>query len=1804
MTNDNSLRDALTEQSENQHLSAGTQFWYDSGGLNIGFGYNLTAQIGTTVDGDVARTALAATGVGLTFTDPQWAEIIAAAQHPAATSGQATALNGSLKDAATINSSQATALMDNYYTTVVDKALNSVLDQSSTPPQIWAGLEDLLYNAKSAITTIPNLANDLQVGAATGNWGAAIYDIAFSPNTDVPSRRIGEALLMLGFNSTATQPFASTAASINTLISFEKQLAINASQIALHSTSAQTAQETFINSTNTQLLRYLETHGYYIVQPNDVSIGATQADVAASIVSNLSKAGIAIPGLTAETLQAINADTNASFTAGGIVYLPLQTGDPVVLQTADVFDPTSGDAYAIASTFSGTGNGSLTITQPINDPTYATFASGAWASVGAQGGDVVVQTALGALVFDPATDIGTFTFRVSTGLLLTPTFIQGLSYNVGNGTAFNLTAATGTPEQRVLGLLSELGISKTASQLQQDNTNYYNPTPTSGGTLPGEIEKVDDSHANVFYSGPDGSTVAGQSTATITDYHLEPDSNGNLVETPYQVDAAAYNILDADGDIAHDVISGVQELDIDGTATMTAAELNEFSDVEGSGTITVTGGGTFDLSGANVDPSSEFNRVIVADWTGTKLVGDSTDMQTLAASLFGNDTLVAGTGTMATLDASDTGGNNTLILGGAVDGYMNIDGSYGNNTLTAGDGYNVRVDARGTSGNDSVVLGNGNNDSISLTTFGLPGISTFAPASGNDRLTVGNGQSDDIDAQGSSGNDTLTAGNGNNDTLSVDESSGNNILVVNDTGGNPVIIAGPPVIVSSWTNTLTATDTSGDNSLTAGNANQDYLDISGSVGDNSLTAGNGQFDVLDASDTFGDNTLTAGNGNGDVLDIDGSDGDNTLTVKDTGGDRPTLPPTYILAPFGTSNNYLDAIDSNGDNTLTTGDANNDLLDVSFSSGDNTLVAGNGNNDELNASNSLGDNSLTVGDGNSDQLIAIESFGDNSLTAGNGNDDVLSVLGSSGDNTLTAGNGVGDTLTAGTGDDVLIGGTGGDIFNLGSGADTAQGGSGNDTFIINGASTVGTVITGGGGTDTLEVSGDISQISVSGVDALQTNNVTITADEFGGFQTIGTLGSSSFGTIYAATGGTFDLSTKSQDFFDLYAESSDGTTLIGNNANNQDLSASSSGNDRLQAGGGNNDELFAGGGNDTLVAGTGSDTLVGGSGDDTFVLAGTANANTTIYGGSGSSTLEFGNGVTSSDLNFSNVNGSLVIGIGSDPVTVAGYFLQSSFQSSTIEFSDGTSLDYQDVLNHFAPDVWAGGNGDWSNASNWTDNAVPQAGDSVIIGGTATENITDSAATNLNSLTVSDSAATLVFSNDLYVANATANSGSLEFTNGGYSSFGDVTDSGQISINGSYLELAGSDSNNISFGNAPNGVLAIDEPSEFTGTISGFAANDATSGSVGDAIDFQSIAYDSTGSVALLSGNVLAITEDGETYDLKLDPEQDFSQYAFQLAAMYPFPGAGTELTADIVPCYVRGTLIGTAQGQVPAEQLQIGDLVTTMSGEERPIKWIGTRSYSGRFLMGNKDTLPVYIKAGAFDDNVPQRDLWISPHHAMYLNGVLIEARDLINGVSIVQPGKTPHVDYFHIELDSHDVIVAEGALSETFIDDNSRGMFHNAHTYAQLYPGDQQPARYCAPRKDSGYEVEAARHQIDTRAGLRRATESRFPGLRGYLDLVSSHRIAGWAQNSQYPEAPVCVDIFADGQLIGQALANRYREDLKQAGLGSGHHSFEFELPAGSAFAEQAITVCRSLDGIRLPAPAREQIAPPHSLAIAKFAA
>ena len=178
-------------------------------------------------------------------------------------------------------------------------------------------------------------------------------------------------------------------------------------------------------------------------------------------------------------------------------------------------------------------------------------------------------------------------------------------------------------------------------------------------------------------------------------------------------------------------------------------------------------------------------------------------------------------------------------------------------------------------------------------------------------------------------------------------------------------------------------------------------------------------------------------------------------------------------------------------------------------------------------------------------------------------------------------------------------------------------------------------------------------------------------------------------------------------------------------------------------------------------------------------------------------------------------------------------------------------------------------------------------------------------------------------------------------------------------------------------------------------------------------------------------------------------------------------------------CFVRGALILTLRGEIAVEALTGRDCVVTASGHDRPIRWIGRRSYAGRFLAANPGAQPVRFHAGSLGDGLPRRDLMVSPEHAMFLDGVLVPAKALVNGGTITAERGLARVDYFHVELDSHDVLLAEGAPSESYLEDGNRGRFHNAAERAALDRDALAPGDRCAPWVDSGFELEAIRARL-----------------------------------------------------------------------------------------------------------------------------
>ena len=147
-----------------------------------------------------------------------------------------------------------------------------------------------------------------------------------------------------------------------------------------------------------------------------------------------------------------------------------------------------------------------------------------------------------------------------------------------------------------------------------------------------------------------------------------------------------------------------------------------------------------------------------------------------------------------------------------------------------------------------------------------------------------------------------------------------------------------------------------------------------------------------------------------------------------------------------------------------------------------------------------------------------------------------------------------------------------------------------------------------------------------------------------------------------------------------------------------------------------------------------------------------------------------------------------------------------------------------------------------------------------------------------------------------------------------------------------------------------------------------------------------------------------------------------------------------------VACFTAGTRILTARGEKPVEELCVGDRIPTWSGKFGPIVWVGHRPIECLTVSRPENVWPVRVRAGAFGCEEPERELWLSPDHAVFRQDVLIPIRQLINGITILQE-RTDAVHYFHVELDRHGVLYAEGLPSESYLDTNNRFHFENPVT-------------------------------------------------------------------------------------------------------------------------------------------------------------
>jgi hypothetical protein len=197
--------------------------------------------------------------------------------------------------------------------------------------------------------------------------------------------------------------------------------------------------------------------------------------------------------------------------------------------------------------------------------------------------------------------------------------------------------------------------------------------------------------------------------------------------------------------------------------------------------------------------------------------------------------------------------------------------------------------------------------------------------------------------------------------------------------------------------------------------------------------------------------------------------------------------------------------------------------------------------------------------------------------------------------------------------------------------------------------------------------------------------------------------------------------------------------------------------------------------------------------------------------------------------------------------------------------------------------------------------------------------------------------------------------------------------------------------------------------------------------------------------------------------------------------------AQSAVATGFAACYAAGTRIATPRGDRAVETLREGDLVLTLGGRAREVIWIGHRHV--RFDARSAPTYrhPIRIRAHAFGPGLPRRDLVLSPEHAVFVDGVLIPARRLVNDATIVD-ARVPAITYWHVELASHDILLAEDLPAESYLDTGNRAAFANAPVAALRASFGRGAAaawteNACAPLVEDGPVLDAVRTRLAQRA-------------------------------------------------------------------------------------------------------------------------
>lgn len=205
-------------------------------------------------------------------------------------------------------------------------------------------------------------------------------------------------------------------------------------------------------------------------------------------------------------------------------------------------------------------------------------------------------------------------------------------------------------------------------------------------------------------------------------------------------------------------------------------------------------------------------------------------------------------------------------------------------------------------------------------------------------------------------------------------------------------------------------------------------------------------------------------------------------------------------------------------------------------------------------------------------------------------------------------------------------------------------------------------------------------------------------------------------------------------------------------------------------------------------------------------------------------------------------------------------------------------------------------------------------------------------------------------------------------------------------------------------------------------------------------------------------------------DVSLGPSIQVAGNPFNISGGWPYSlkwfdsTNNPDGTGGVLICFLSNSMIRTPEGDVPVQDIQVGDsVVAYVDGQQqvRKVVWAGKAHVTVKAgLPDDEAGYPVRILKDALAEGVPYKDMLVTPEHCLFFNGLFTPVRMLVNGASIFYDHSITSYDYYHIETEQHSVIVADGVMTESYLDTGNRGSFRQEGTVVSLNAGSHKTVR------------------------------------------------------------------------------------------------------------------------------------------------